>query len=321
MSTKSNVKVACIGAGNMANGVHYPALHEFEDVEIVGLCDIVPDKLQQTAEKFEIENIYSDYRKMLDETQPDAVYILMPPHHVFDLAVESLNRGHHIFVEKPPGLTTNQTRSLARLAERKDALTMAGFQRRFCPLLVEAKRQAEERGPIIQCLARFVKSGGVVPYYGGAIDILTCDAIHAVDMLRWMGGDVKKLASTVGSYYAEMDNAFNALIEFESGAVGMLLTNWVTGRRTYAVEMHSKNFTVYADPDEEAIFYKDDDTKGDRLQSSAITGSDEMRHTIGFTAENRHFIDSIKAGTQPQTNFDDAVKTMELIDRIYSSQL
>lgn len=319
--SSSKVRVACIGAGNLANAFHYPSLKGFDDVELVGLCDIVPDKLQQTAEKFEIERTYSDYRKMLDETSPDAVYILMPPHHVFDLAADCLNRGHHIFIEKPPGLTTLQTRSLARLAEKNDRLTMAGFQRRYCPLLIEAKRQAEERGPIIQCLARFVKSGGTAPYYGGAIDILTCDAIHAVDLLRWMGGEVKHVASTVGSYYSEVDNAFNALVEFESGGVGMLLTNWVTGRRTYAAEMHSRDFTVYADPDDKAVFYCDGDTEGTELKTTDAAGSELDRDYVGFAPESRHFMDCIKANVQPQTNFADAVKTMELVDRIYQSQL
>lgn len=321
MSETKKTRVALIGAGGMANSVHYPSLAEFDDVELVGLCDMVEEKLHKTAERFGISRTFTDYRQMLDETEPEAVYILMPPHHVFDLAVTCLTRGQHVFIEKPPGVTTTQTRSLARLAEKHDCLTMVGFQRRFCPLLVEAKRRVEERGPIIQCLARFVKSGGSAPYYNGAIDILTCDAIHAVDMLRWMGGEVRSVSSTVSSFYAEIDNAFNALVEFESGAVGMLLTNWVTGRRTYAVEMHAHNITAHAEPDDRAVFYQDGDTAGEELLSADAASSSEMRKYVGFTAESRHFIDCIQRGEQPQTHFADAVKSMELVDRIYHSQL
>ena len=60
------VRVGLIGAGGMANRVHYPSLAEFEDVEMVALCDLVPDKLKATAEKFGIPKTYSDYRAMLD---------------------------------------------------------------------------------------------------------------------------------------------------------------------------------------------------------------------------------------------------------------
>ena len=52
------VNIALIGAGGMANGVHYPSLRECEDVNLVGLCDLVPSKLQTTAERFEIERTF-----------------------------------------------------------------------------------------------------------------------------------------------------------------------------------------------------------------------------------------------------------------------
>ena len=67
---------------------------------------------------------FSDYKKMLDETQPDAVYVLMPPYHLFDLSVECLNRGHGVFVEKPLGVTSGQARNLARLAEKNNCSSL-----------------------------------------------------------------------------------------------------------------------------------------------------------------------------------------------------
>ena len=73
------IKIALIGAGGMANGVHYPSLAAFDDVKLVGLCDLVPSKLQETAERFQIEKTFADYKQMLETTSPDAVYVLMPP--------------------------------------------------------------------------------------------------------------------------------------------------------------------------------------------------------------------------------------------------
>lgn len=319
---KEKIKLGLIGAGGMANAVHYPSLLEFPDVEMAGLCDLAEDKLKATAEKFRIKQTFADYRVMLDKIKSDAVYILMPPHHLFDIAVECLNRKTHLFIEKPPGITTEQTKNLARLAEKNKCLTMVGFQRRFCPLIREARKRVEERGPIIQCLARFVKNTvGAGPYYGGAVDILTCDAIHAVDTLRWMGGEVKKIISDVENFYAEYNNAFNALLKFENGAVGFLLTNWVVGKRIFSVEMHAKGISAFAEPDDKAVIYKDNKEKGEVFSTQEIAGSKEMHKYAGFFTENRHFIDCLKAGKQPLTNFSDAVKTMELVDRIYRSQI
>lgn len=320
-TAKEKVRIAAIGAGALANSMHYPSLAGFDDVELVGLCDIAPDKLEATAEKFGFAQTFSDYKKMLDETAPDAVYILMPPYHLFDLTIECLNRGHAVFTEKPLGVTSRQAGNLARLAEKKGCQTMVGFQRRFCPLLLESKKRVEARGPILQCLARFVKSGGTQPYYNGAIDILMCDTIHAVDILRWMGGEVKKISSTVNAFGGEVENAFNALMEFENGGVGMLLSNWVTGRRIYATEMHALNITAMSEPDDRAVIYADGDVAGETLISSEVAGSDKEYVKIGFAGENRHFVDCLKNGALPETHFGDAVKTMELVDKIYASQL
>lgn len=319
---KEKVRVALIGAGGMANKVHYPSLAEFSDVEMVGLSDLVEEKLKATAEKFHIRRTFKDYKKMLDEVKPDAVYILMPPHHLFDIVIECLNRKLNVFIEKPPGITAEQTRNMARLAEKNGCLTMVGFQRRFCPVIVEARKRVEERGPIIQCVARFMKNTlGAPPYYGGAIDILTCDAIHAVDILRWMGGEVKKVSSDIENFYAEYDNTFNALLKFESGAVGILLTNWVVGKRILRVEMHAKGISAFAEPDDKAIIYKDNKEEGEILSTKEVAQSDKEYKYAGFFAENRHFIDCIKKGELPLTNFSDAVKTMELVDRIYHSRI
>jgi predicted dehydrogenase len=85
--------------------------------------------------------------------------------------------------------------------------------------------------------------------------------------------------------------------------------------------MHSKNFSAYAEPDDKATFYADGKTAGEELPSVQAAGSSAEAHTIGFFAEDRHFIDCIKSGTQPQTHFADAVKSMELVDRIYHSRM
>ena len=198
---------------------------------------------------------------------------------------------------------------------------MVGFQRRFCPVIVEARKRVEERGSIIQCAARFMKNYFGCPYYNGAIDVLTSDAIHAVDALRWMGGEVKIIQSDVQNFYAEYDNAFNALLKFENGAVGFLLTNWAVGKRIFRVEMHAKGISAFAEPDDKMIVYKDNKEEGEILSTQEAAKSKDMHKYAGFFAENRHFIDCLKSDKQPMTNFSDAIKTMELVDRIYHSQI
>jgi virulence factor len=305
----------------MANAVHYPSLAEFEDIEILALCDLLPDRLENTAERFGIAGRYTDAAAMLDEVKPDAAYVLTPPHHLYDLALLVLSKGIHLFIEKPPGVTSFQTRSLRDCARRNECLTMVAFNRRYIPLMTKVREMAEARGRITNAVSSFYKNMvGSPPYYGGAIDMLTCDIIHAVDALRWMCGEATKVASTVRSRHTDYMNSFNALMEFDGGATGVLLSNFAVGARVHTFEMHTKGFSAYVDPNNKAVIY-DGTEDGVELGTEEAAGSQEHQKVYGFFHENRHFIDSLRSGKEPMTSFEDAAKTMELVDRIYQSRI
>ncbi len=316
------VNIALIGAGGMANSVHYPSLRECEDVNLVGLCDVVPSKLRATAERFEISETFSDYKEMLEKTAPDAVYILMPPQHLFPLVIHCLAQQHHVFIEKPPGITLHQTQEMARAAEKHDCKTMVGFNRRFIPLLQKVKAQVEKEGPIIQCMSTFHKNAPAALYYDGVIDVLTCDAIHAVDALRWLGGgEVKAVASDINSFHSPRENSFNALVKFTSGASGYLATNWAVGGRVHTFEMHARGISGYVNPDAggSAVLHTPDGIT--EITTEAAADSDSLHRTYGFYAESRHFIDSLQQNRHPDTCFADAIKTMELVTAIYENRI
>lgn len=319
---KMKIKVAVIGAGGFANMVHFPSLKEIEDVEICAVCDLFYERAKSTGEKFQIEGVYTDYKKMIEQTAPNAVYIIVAPHHLFDIAQFCLSQRLNVFLEKPPGITIHQAKRLSLLAENTGAITMVGFQRRFAPVMVEAKRRVEERGGIVHCQANFFKHHiGLPPYYEGAVDLLTCDVIHSVDILRWMGGEVKKVKSIIKNNFADYPNLFLALVEFESGATGILSTNWTSGKRIYSVEMHGKGIVAFADPEKEAVFYKDNSEIPEVLRTQEAAGSEEFFKYAGFYFENKHFIDCLKEEKQPMTNLSDAYKTMELVELLYRSTI
>lgn len=313
------VNVGLIGAGAMANSVHYPSLHDFKDVNMVALCDLVEGKLNATAEKFGIPKKYKDYREMIEKEDLDAVYILMPPHHLFDLVIYALQKKLHVFIEKPPAITTFQVQSMARVAKENGCLTMVGFNRRYIPMLTYAKKYVEERGSINQVVATFYKNGSAV-YYNGAIDVITCDAIHAVDTLRWFaGGEVTAVASLVSQYDDVVPNSWNAIVRFDNGVSGILLTNWAVGGRIHQFEVHAKGVSAYLDPDTKGRIIEGDKVR--EIDTFEIAGSKERHKFYGFYDQSRHFIDCIKEGKQPLSNFADAVKTMQLVDMIKASAI
>lgn len=221
------MRIALIGAGGMANAVHYPSLAEFDDVELVGVCDVIENKLHQTADRFAIERRFADYKKMIEATAPHAVYALMPPHHLWDVVLHCLQAKLDVFIEKSSrpfraaGPHAGADQTVGARGGEEGLRDNVRFNRRFIPLMTECRRRVDERGPMVQCVASFYKCHQGGPYYGGATDILTCDAIHAVDALRWMAaGEAKVVRSSVRAIDATFDNSFNALVEFDTGCVG-----------------------------------------------------------------------------------------------------
>ncbi len=315
------VRVGLIGAGGMANSVHYPSLVEFDDVEVVGLCDLIDEKLNETADRFGIEKRYTNYRQMLEETEPEAVYVLMPPHHLYDLVIDCLERGLNVFIEKPPGVTTHQIHWMAEFAEKNDVIGMVGFNRRYIPLLnlCRDKVLAHSR-PMHQVVSTFYKwtDAEMHPYYNGAVDILTSDAVHAVDTIRYLaGGEVVKVASSVRSLGMKYDVSFNALVEFDNGCLGILLANWRCGARVHQFEMHAAGISAFCNPNYDAAIHVDGEEFTERLDSKEVAGSEEFYKFYGFYDQSRHFIDCVKSGQQPSSSFQDATQTMELVDMIY----
>jgi len=292
---ESRVRVALVGAGVMASRHHYPSLASFKDVELVGISDLIEDKAKTAASRFGIPVVDTDYRRMLAATEPDAVYVLMPPQILYEPAHHVLTLGHHLFVEKPLALTTYQAKMLAWTAEKHGCLTMTGFQRRFVPTTTALRAPIEERGPIHTVEIAFLKSTAdlTVPagFYDGAIDPFTSDGIHAVDTLRWLcGGDVEEVHGKVRrqDVAGPIPNAYAAIVSFSSGAVGSLHDNLATGRRIFRTEFSAINATAYVDADRESWFVAGDGVpevvpSREYGKSALGEGEDlEERHWLGF---------------------------------------
>jgi virulence factor len=106
------VRVAFVGCGTLANRVHYPSLASSDDVELVGCCDLNAHRLERTSRRFDIPHGYGDFKEMIEELAPGAVYVVVPPHQLFDPLLWMIQQGLAVFLEKPPGVTVGQTRSL-----------------------------------------------------------------------------------------------------------------------------------------------------------------------------------------------------------------
>jgi predicted dehydrogenase len=106
------MKAALIGAGQIARQ-HLACLNTLPGVELAAICDLSPATAEAAAERYAIPSWFTDYRAMLDKVRPDVVHVTTPPTSHFRLAMDALDAGAHVIVEKPATSTFDELETLA----------------------------------------------------------------------------------------------------------------------------------------------------------------------------------------------------------------
>jgi predicted dehydrogenase len=212
-------------------------------------------------------------------------------------------------------MSVEDMRVMVNAAEKSKCFTMVGFNRRHIPILVEAHRLVLERG-ISTISATFFKHEMKNDWVEGSK--LWSNGIHSIDTLRWMAGsEIKEVVSAVSKAFTDHDNSWHALIRFENGIVATLLTNYSAGARSNSFILHGKGISAYVDPDGSAVIYADGKGKNPiELSASQYSESDEFIETYGIRAQDQHFVESILRSEKPMPDFQDTMKTLELVEKI-----
>jgi len=313
----NKLRIGFIGTGSFARKAHYPSLAGIKQAELVAICGKSRiERVHEVADQFNVKHRYLDYRKMLAEVEMDAVFAIMrPTKGLTKIACDVLAAGKHLFVEKPPAMTVAEMRVMTDAARRSGRATMVGFNRRHIPILVEAKRQVDKWG-MCAVVATFYKHELKNDWSEGSK--LLSNGIHSVDAVRWLAGsEVKDIVAATSTAFTDHSNAWYALMRFENGVIGTLMANYSMGGRANTFELHGREISAFVDIDKSAVIYINGLTQAPTvLDAKTFTGSSEFIDLYGLRAQARHFVESILAGGKPMPDFEDALKTMELVERI-----
>jgi predicted dehydrogenase len=109
------VKAALIGAGQIAKQ-HLACLKTLPGVEVAAICDLSPATAEAAAERYGVRSWFTDHRVMLEKARPDVVHVATPPTAHFRPALDSLDAGAHVIVEKPAVPAFEQLETLVKRA-------------------------------------------------------------------------------------------------------------------------------------------------------------------------------------------------------------
>lgn len=142
------IRVAIVGTGSIAN-MHITELLAFPECRIVALCDIYPQKAEAMKEKYQLDcEVYDDHRTMLESgTEIDLVHICTPPYVHCEIAVNSMNAGCNVVVEKPMATCLAECDEMLE-AEKRNSVTMACIaQNRFRNSIYKLKKAEAVKKP------------------------------------------------------------------------------------------------------------------------------------------------------------------------------
>ncbi len=124
------LKVAIVGCGRIADA-HASQIQRIKGCEIVGVCDTEPLMARQLFERFPVKQYFGDLTELLEVARPDVVHITTSPESHFEIARLCLDRGSHVYVEKPLTLTEESAKRLIAIANEKGLKLTAGHDLQF----------------------------------------------------------------------------------------------------------------------------------------------------------------------------------------------
>ncbi|HUW95652.1 MAG TPA: Gfo/Idh/MocA family oxidoreductase, partial [Anaerolineae bacterium] len=136
------IKAAVIGVGSM--GMNHARIYDaLEGVVLVGVCDAHSEQANRVASRYRTRP-YSDHVALLDEERPDLVSIVVPTGLHHEVALDVIDRGLHLLVEKPIADTVTNAQEIIERAQARGVQLMVGHVERFNPAVSELKRRLED---------------------------------------------------------------------------------------------------------------------------------------------------------------------------------
>lgn len=342
-----SVGIGIIGAGGIAVSTHLPAYKKMEDegkVRLVGVADVDEKRAKETAEKFGIAHVFTDYEAMLKADGLDAVDVCTPNFLHHGPVMDAFAAGKHVICEKPIALNATEGAEMVNAARKAGKKFQVALNMRFGSGPQAIKRFIDDGklGDVYYARAHALRRRGIPGWgvftqkdkQGGGplIDI----GVHILDLTLWLMG-YPKPTSTTGMTYTKFGTREGVLglmgqwdpkkytvedfavgfVRFENGATLTLESSFVANLETnqFHTSLFGTEGGVYLDP------FNNANTKIFREESGTLTDTAPVfLPTVGtHEAELRAFVNCILEDLPEPVPGEQGLMVTQILDAIYKS--
>lgn len=330
----ARLKCVGIGAGYFAR-FQYEAWSRIPEVEMAAVSDIQPAKARAVMEQFGIPKLYEDWREMIEREQPDFIDIITPPPTHEEMCAYAAERGIHVICQKPLAPTMEASRRIVSNAAAAGIRFMVHENWRWQPWYREVKRIQQEGGigdfTHLYFMTRLGDGWGESayldrqPFFRDYPRLLIYETgVHFIDTFRYLLGEVT-------SVYAQLRRLNPAIQGEETGQVFFRFASGATAiwdaNRYNETESANPRYTFGVMRIDGMGGHVELDTEGNlRMKRLGEPGGHvpyERNHR-NFASDcvyavQRHFVDCLQSGAEFESNGQDYLKTLAVVDAVYES--
>jgi predicted dehydrogenase len=325
------VGVAVIGVGFVGGQAHAPSFKKIEGSELIALGAATEKRVKPLAESFGVK-YYLDFDKLLEDPKIQAVAIAVPTPFHFDLAMKAIKKGKHVLCEMPVAPNVAQVRELQKAADEAGVILMPVLQFRFAPIYVKTKEMIESGmigKPIAIHFREFIPAVSLAEQWplgswawnieksGGYPDFTL--SVWSLDMIRWMFNseivNVEWMSNypKIEKYGGILGYNTMGVIKLSNGIVGSLHYGAsVTPSASLArLEVYGDNTNVlHAINTNKILLYGQDQQPQEwnlEVKGTKVWGHRQV---------DDYFIQCILQNKKPQVTTEDAIKAIEIAQKI-----
>ena len=322
------VKVALIGAGYISD-YHARGLQSLPDVEIASVVGLPIEAAEEFAQKYNIKDVTTDALSLAKRDDIDAVVISTPNKFHAPYAIEFMNNGKDVFIEKPMAMNSTEGEEVMNAAQKNERIVLVGHMWRF-----------DEEAQFVKKVVDSGKLGNVIKTKGYGIHenwgpggwftqkeiagggALADMGVHAIDTIRFILGDPKPIEvyAKIGTYFGDydVDDTGIIIITWDNGATSIIESGWwhphMDGPEASTQIFGTKGY-ISLFPTE--LKMQDENTRKE-FQIPNVQKSEHCDQSI-YTKQMEHFVECIRSRKQPNPGFSEGQTVLHIVDAAYRS--
>lgn len=309
----SEVNAGFIGAGSFAQNVMLPALKD--KINFKGIATARGNNARNMADKYGFNYCASTADEIVNDASVNTLFVATRHDSHFEYVNKAIEKGKHVFVEKPLCLYPAELTDLKNIYKDGNALVMVGFNRRFAPFIQQIKKSLN---PSLPCAIQYRINSGTIaadhwvqdPQTGGGRII--GEVCHFIDTCIYLAGSTVKTVSAVSMNTSpQLNDTLTIQLSFENGSIASI-TYFSNGNK----EVSKERLEVFASGN---VYIMDD------FKSLQIAGKQnklfKATQDKGHAAELMAFIHAVKNGQSAPISFREICHTTDVTFKVADSVL